>query len=85
MTPASSRHEEAPSARMAPSQRPHSLRILLLSPIDPEAIDALRKDHQISSAFHPDPESLGSLVHDKDVLVFRSGVALDGEVIRDGA
>ena len=59
------------------------MRILLLSPIDAEAVDVLGSDHQVSSAFNPDPESLASLVHDKDVVVFRSGVALGGDVIHE--
>jgi D-3-phosphoglycerate dehydrogenase len=59
------------------------MRILLLSPIDTEAIDALCRNHQVSSAFNPDNDSLASLVRDKDVVVFRSGVALGKDVIRD--
>ena len=83
MTPSSPRHEDAPSARITPSHQPPSMRILLLSPIDPQAVDVLGQNHEVSSAFNPDPKSLASLVHDKDVVVFRSGVALGGEVIRD--
>jgi D-3-phosphoglycerate dehydrogenase / 2-oxoglutarate reductase len=81
---ASSRHDEA----AAQTARPHglgSMRILLLSPIDAQAVDVLGRNHQVSSAFNPDPESLASLVHDKDVVVFRSGVALGGDVIHEAS
>jgi D-3-phosphoglycerate dehydrogenase / 2-oxoglutarate reductase len=83
MTPAYSRHEHAASVRGAASDAPPSLRILLLSPIDPQAVDVLGTTHHITSALNPDPDSLASILHDKDVVVFRSGVALGAEVIRD--
>jgi D-3-phosphoglycerate dehydrogenase / 2-oxoglutarate reductase len=82
MTTASFRDDKA-AARTARRHGPVSMRILLLSPIDAEAIDVLGRSHQVSTAFNPDPKSLAALVHDKDVVVFRSGVALGGELIRD--
>ena len=60
------------------------MNILLVSPIDPEAIDRLRQDHEVECAFSPDAELLRSLLPDRDVLVFRSGVTLSSEVLEAG-
>lgn len=58
------------------------MKILLLSPIDSEAIEELSRKHEVSSAFGSDPRSLASLVLHSEVMVFRSGVILSQEVIR---
>jgi D-3-phosphoglycerate dehydrogenase / 2-oxoglutarate reductase len=57
------------------------MRILILSAIDPEAIDRLRDDHEVTTAIGAPPEELFSLIGDREVLVFRSGVNLTAELM----
>jgi D-3-phosphoglycerate dehydrogenase / 2-oxoglutarate reductase len=58
--------------------------ILLVSPIDPEAIDVLRREHEVECSFGADGELLRSLLPDREVLVFRSGVTLSSDVLAAG-
>lgn len=57
------------------------MNILLVSPIDPEAIASLRREHDVECSFNPDQERLPSLLRGRDVLVFRSGVAISSDVL----
>lgn len=59
------------------------MKVLLLSRIDQEAIEALGRMHEVVPAFDAEPQALPSLVADKEVLVFRSGVILDSDLIRN--
>jgi phosphoglycerate dehydrogenase-like enzyme len=58
--------------------------ILLISPIAPEAIEILRRDHDVECSFNPDEELLHALLPGRDVLVFRSGVTLSSDVLDAG-
>jgi D-3-phosphoglycerate dehydrogenase len=55
--------------------------ILLASPIDSSAIDSLRRSHNVECAFDAGPASLRSLLRDREVLIFRSGVDISSEVL----
>jgi D-3-phosphoglycerate dehydrogenase / 2-oxoglutarate reductase len=57
------------------------MNILLVSRIDPEAIETLRQDHDVECSFNPDEELLRSLLPGRNVLVFRSGVTLSSDVL----
>lgn len=59
------------------------MKILLLSPIDAEAAAELGKEHELLSAIDSDQRSLPALVRHSEVLVFRSGVTLSQQVIRE--
>ena len=59
------------------------MRILLLNAIDPEAIEELDRRYEVACAFGSDRQSPPSLISQSEVLVFRSGVTLSQEVIRD--
>jgi D-3-phosphoglycerate dehydrogenase / 2-oxoglutarate reductase len=59
------------------------MKILLLNAIDPEAIEELGTRYEVTCAFGSDWQSPPSLIHQSEVLVFRSGVTLSQEVIRD--
>lgn len=57
------------------------MRILIASPIYPDAIQELRERHHVICAFDAEEELLQSLIRDCDILVFRSGVSITAEVM----
>lgn len=57
------------------------MRILIASPIYPGTIDELRKDHDVICAFNAPVEELKQVIPDREVLVFRSGVDINAEVM----
>lgn len=59
------------------------MKILLLSAIDPQAIEELGRRYEVTCAFGSDRQSPPSLLRQSDVLVFRSGITLGQEMIRD--
>lgn len=57
------------------------MKILIASSIYPEAIEALREQHDVICAFNAKEEELKSLIKDREVLVFRSGVQITADVM----
>jgi D-3-phosphoglycerate dehydrogenase len=57
------------------------VKILLASSIDPAAIKALERDHDVVRAFNAPEEQLAELVPDREVLIFRSGVMISSAVL----
>lgn len=57
------------------------MHILIISRVDPEALDALRREHEVSYLPNPGPEELRGLIQDCEVLIFRSGVELSRDVL----
>jgi D-3-phosphoglycerate dehydrogenase len=57
------------------------MRILVASPIDPAAIEALRADHDVVLAYDASTEELQAAIQDRDLLIFRSGVQITAEVM----
>lgn len=57
------------------------MRILVASPISPPAIEALRERHDVVCAFNADTAELKKKIADRDILVFRSGVDINAEVL----
>jgi D-3-phosphoglycerate dehydrogenase / 2-oxoglutarate reductase len=57
------------------------VKILLASSIDPAAIKALEKDHDVVRAFNAPEEQLVELVGDREVVIFRSGVTISAAVL----
>lgn len=57
------------------------MRILIASSISPEAIAKLQKSHDVICAFNAAIGQLKSLVHDREVLICRSGVTISAEVM----
>ena len=57
------------------------MRILLASSIDPGTIETLDAHHDVVRAFDAPEDRLVELVHDCDVLVFRSGVSISAKVL----
>ena len=60
------------------------MRILVASPIDPEALSRLQADHDVIVAFGAPEDDLRRLVVDREAIVFRSGVAISSEVLAAG-
>ena len=58
------------------------MKLLILSPIDPGAVERLRRDHHVVDASGAPPDELPSLVADRDVLIFRSGVDITADLMR---
>jgi D-3-phosphoglycerate dehydrogenase len=56
-------------------------RVLVVDPIDAATLATLHRDHDVQVSLRPDPSSLRNLVRDADVVVLRSGVTLDAEVL----
>jgi D-3-phosphoglycerate dehydrogenase len=57
------------------------MRILVASHIDLAAIEALRADHDVVLAYDASTEALRAAIHDRDLLIFRSGVQITAEVM----
>lgn len=60
------------------------MKILIASSIYPEAINELQERHDVICAFNAKEEKLKSLIKDREVLVFRSGVQITAEVMASG-
>jgi D-3-phosphoglycerate dehydrogenase len=57
------------------------VKILIASPIDPDAIGKLREQHHVVCAFDAAAEVLQTLIQDRELLIFRSGVDITAEVM----
>jgi D-3-phosphoglycerate dehydrogenase len=57
------------------------MKILIASSIDPEAIEKLKEQHDVVCAFNAATDTLKSVIKDREVLVFRSGVDISAEVM----
>ena len=57
------------------------MRILVASPIDPDAIEELRGQHHVVCAFDAVTHTLQTLIQDRDLLIFRSGVDITADVM----
>jgi phosphoglycerate dehydrogenase-like enzyme len=55
--------------------------ILCLSPIDDSALQRMRRDHEVTVAVNGDHQHLDSLVPEREVVIFRSGVSVSGDFI----
>jgi D-3-phosphoglycerate dehydrogenase len=58
------------------------MNILIASSIDADAIETLRKQHDVVCAFNAKEDVLQSLIKDREVLIFRSGVTISAEVMK---
>ena len=57
------------------------MKILLASSIDPAAMAALERDHDVVRALGAPPEQLADLIRDREAVVFRSGVTISAAVL----
>ena len=57
------------------------MKILIASKIDSDAIEKLKENHDVVCAFGADKETLKSAIQGCEVLIFRSGVDISGEVM----
>jgi D-3-phosphoglycerate dehydrogenase / 2-oxoglutarate reductase len=60
------------------------VKILLASSIDPAAIEALERDHDVVRAINAPEDELAELVRDREAIVFRSGVMISAKVLEQG-
>jgi D-3-phosphoglycerate dehydrogenase / 2-oxoglutarate reductase len=60
------------------------MNILIASSISKDAIEKLNEKHDVICAFNAPEEKLISLVHDRDVIIFRSGVKISERVMKAG-
>jgi D-3-phosphoglycerate dehydrogenase / 2-oxoglutarate reductase len=58
------------------------MKILIVSPIDAETIQKLREQHDVVCAFDAKESTLQSLIQDREVLIFRSGLKVTAEVMQ---
>lgn len=58
------------------------MNILVASSMDDEAIARLERDHDVICAFGAGESTLQSLIEDRDVVIFRSGVTVSAAVMR---
>jgi D-3-phosphoglycerate dehydrogenase / 2-oxoglutarate reductase len=58
------------------------VKILIASPIDPDALSTLSSRHEVDAAINAPPDELARRITDADVLIFRSGVQITGDVLR---
>jgi D-3-phosphoglycerate dehydrogenase / 2-oxoglutarate reductase len=59
------------------------VRILVISPVHDDALKELQAHYEVTQALNPDQDDLAALVQDVEVLVMRSGVLVDEEVLRN--
>lgn len=57
------------------------MKILIASPIDAEALKKLETQHDVICAFDAKEQTLKSLIQDREVLIFRSGLQVTAEVM----
>ena len=57
------------------------MNILITNPISPDAIEELRKRHDVICAYNASKEHLQALIRDREVLIFRSGIFISGELL----
>jgi phosphoglycerate dehydrogenase-like enzyme len=57
------------------------MRILVASPIDPDALTELRSRHDVVAAFGAPEDELRRLAVDREAIVFRSGVSISSDVL----
>jgi D-3-phosphoglycerate dehydrogenase len=57
------------------------MKILVASSIDPHALEELQRQHEVICAFNAGTEELKTLIADREVLIFRSGVQITAEVM----
>jgi len=55
--------------------------ILCLSPIDDSALQRMRRDHEVTVAANGDHQHLDSLLPEREVVIFRSGVSVSRDFI----
>jgi phosphoglycerate dehydrogenase-like enzyme len=58
------------------------MRILIASSISPDAIETLRQNHDVICAFNAGEEDLKAVIKDRQALVFRSGVTISADVMK---
>lgn len=57
------------------------MRILVASPLDPAAIECLKDRHDVICSVGAKQPELRRLIHDREALIFRSGVTLDRQLL----
>lgn len=57
------------------------MRILIASSIDTNAIEQMRKEHDVQCEFNANNAALKALIHDREALIFRSGVEISREIL----
>lgn len=57
------------------------MRVLIASSIDQDAINTLRKRHDVVCAFNAREDILQSVIKDREVVIFRSGVNITAEIM----
>ena len=71
--------DAAPAVAAGPAPRP---RVVILDPLHPWAVAALRERYDVETHVPASPDQLPELVRDAEVLVVRSGVTLTSQVLR---
>lgn len=59
------------------------MKVIICSPIDPDAVDALRREHDVLCSFQASEEELPRDLRDREVLVFRSGISMTANLLDD--
>ena len=57
------------------------MRILIASSIDSKAIEKMNLEHDVKCHFNAASTELKSLIADREILIFRSGVEIDAEIL----
>lgn len=57
------------------------MKVLVVSPLDPSALDRLRALHDVRQAVNPNLADFRSAIADRQVVAVRSGVMISGEVM----
>lgn len=59
------------------------MKVLILSSIHQQTIDELKKEHDVICAYKANQDQIKSLVADREVIIFRSGVFITSEVMEN--
>lgn len=61
------------------------MNILILSSIFQSTIETLSKDHHVICKFNADEKQLKKIIHDREVIIFRSGVSITAPVLEQAS
>jgi D-3-phosphoglycerate dehydrogenase / 2-oxoglutarate reductase len=56
-------------------------RVVVVDPVDPEAIEQLHLEYEVTVSIRPDPDRLAALLTDADAVIVRSGVQITAPII----
>lgn len=61
------------------------MKILIASPIDEQAIETLKTQHDVVQSYNMSEDDLKRIIQDREVLVFRSGIKINADLLNSAS